>query len=222
MASDTSTDYQARETWLARAVEIFRPRFVEVGFPLPERLRISIGFAPQRESAKIAGVCITKEVVADGVTEIFVSPEDADTVYMLETVLHELIHATLDNAEERKGWNLHSGRFAEIATRLGFMGPMTATPASPELAAELILIAEELGTYPGAAITMKAPKGAELPVGPDGLVIPISSGAGGGKTQSTRMIKLQCPEDGYTVRTTRKWLDVGLPSCPCGTQLAEA
>lgn len=36
------------------------------------------------------------------------------------------------------------------------------------------------------------------------------------------MLKLVCPEDGYTVRTTRKWLEVGQPSCPCGLELEEA
>jgi len=33
------------------------------------------------------------------------------------------------------------------------------------------------------------------------------------------MIKVVCPEDGYIVRTTAKWLEVGMPSCPCGTQM---
>jgi hypothetical protein len=32
------------------------------------------------------------------------------------------------------------------------------------------------------------------------------------------MILVKCPkpECGYQVRTTRKWLDVGVPTCPCG------
>jgi len=29
-------------------------------------------------------------------------------------------------------------------------------------------------------------------------------------------LKLECGECGYTVRTTRKWIDVGMPVCPCG------
>ena len=32
-------------------------------------------------------------------------------------------------------------------------------------------------------------------------------------------VKIECPEDGYTVRTTSKWLDIGLPTCPCGTEM---
>jgi hypothetical protein len=32
--------------------------------------------------------------------------------------------------------------------------------------------------------------------------------------QSTRMLKAECAECGYTIRLTKKWADVGLPSCP--------
>lgn len=47
---------------------------------------------------------------------------------------------------------------------------------------------------------------------------------GGKKKQSTRMIKASCPECGYTVRVTRKWLDTaGAPICPaCEEQMKES
>jgi hypothetical protein len=28
------------------------------------------------------------------------------------------------------------------------------------------------------------------------------------------MLKAECPECGYTIRLTKKWADVGLPTCP--------
>jgi hypothetical protein len=38
--------------------------------------------------------------------------------------------------------------------------------------------------------------------------------------QGTRMLKLICPIHGYTLRTTRKWLEeLGFPSCPCGSEM---
>jgi hypothetical protein len=40
------------------------------------------------------------------------------------------------------------------------------------------------------------------------------------KTQGTRMLKACCPSCGYTVRLTQKWADQGLPTCPCGDDLA--
>lgn len=46
-------------------------------------------------------------------------------------------------------------------------------------------------------------------------------GSRGGKTRGTvarkgktYLVKCECSECGYTVRTTQKWLDVGLPICP--------
>ena len=58
---------------------------------------------------------------------------------------------------------------------------------------------EELGPYPHAALT---------------------AGLSSGKPkQGTRMLKVECPEDGYTLRTTAKWLAVGVPTCPCGTEM---
>jgi len=33
------------------------------------------------------------------------------------------------------------------------------------------------------------------------------------------MLKVSCPADGYTVRTTAKWIAVGFPTCPCGTEM---
>jgi len=37
--------------------------------------------------------------------------------------------------------------------------------------------------------------------------------------QTTRMLKVECPADGYIVRTTQKWIDLGLPTCPCGEEM---
>jgi hypothetical protein len=47
------------------------------------------------------------------------------------------------------------------------------------------------------------------------------------KKQTTRMIKVVCKEEGcecggYAVRTTSKWLDVGVPTCPFGGEMEVA
>lgn len=39
------------------------------------------------------------------------------------------------------------------------------------------------------------------------------------KKDSTRLIKIECPACGYVARVTRKWLEVGLPVCPCGERM---
>lgn len=34
--------------------------------------------------------------------------------------------------------------------------------------------------------------------------------------QTTRMRKAECATCGYTIRVSRAWIAVGMPSCPCG------
>lgn len=46
--------------------------------------------------------------------------------------------------------------------------------------------------------------------------------AAGVAKQSTRMLKVECGSCGYTLRTTAKWLEVGTPTCPCGTLMDAA
>ena len=36
------------------------------------------------------------------------------------------------------------------------------------------------------------------------------------RKQSTRLLKFVCPGCGYLIRTTRTWLEVGVPVCCCG------
>ena len=62
-----------------------------------------------------------------------------------------------------------------------------------ELAEKLEKIGEKLGPYPHASLMINKREG----------------------KQTTRLLKVQCPECGYVARVTRKWLDeVGGPLCP--------
>ena len=135
---------------------------------------------------------------------------------MLVSLLHELIHAAYDCASG------HKGAFAEAATRLGFDGPMTRTPPGVELAAEVITLAEALGPFPHARLDPAAAD-APTPVPPGGVPAADPGGkvhSGPGK-QGTRLIKLTAACCGYTVRTTRKWVDQGYPLCPHGQPMHE-
>jgi len=135
---------------------------------------------------------------------------------MLVSLLHELIHAADDCASG------HKGAFAEAAIRLGFQGPMTQTPPGVELAAEVITLAEALGPFPHAKLDPAAAS-VPVPAPPGGAPGPDPGGkvhSGPGK-QGTRMIKLTAACCGYTVRTTRKWVDQGYPLCPHGQPMHE-
>ncbi len=209
---------QTREAWLQKAIEAMRPRFEQVGLPIPARIHVSVGFggAARAENKSILAVCWATAASADKVNHIFISPVLDDTARVLDVLMHELIHA----ADDCKSG--HKGAFAEAATRLGLTGKMTATVASIDLAAEFITLAETLGDYPHGKFTAfdrpAAPKPGETPATP-GDEPKVSSGP---RAQGTRMLKLACPEDGYTVRTTAKWLAIGVPSCPCGQEMIQA
>lgn len=213
--TSTQNITQNRESWLSALADAFRPRFTEIGLELPP-IRISVGFGPtgaRVESAKILGVTLNPVYSSDGVTEIWISPEDASTASMAATLIHEMIHAADFDAK-------HGARFAEAATRLGLTGPMTATYASADLLMELELIVASLGEYPGGFVDFGLVP-SELPVGPDGQPITPPRQSSGPAKQGTRMLKFvcdtdECPAQGYSVRTTAKWAAIGAPKCPMG------
>jgi hypothetical protein len=210
-----------REEWLHHAIEALRPKFAEIEFPLPEKIHVSVGFGygAKRESATILGQCWPTTLSEDGLNHIFISPEMDDEARVLDVLIHELVHAA-DNCR-----NGHKGAFAKAAKKLGLTGKMTSTVATPELAETLRELAKAIGPYTHAKLyTMGAPirpkedpkDAPEEPEEPEGPSAPS-----GPKKQGTRMIKVQCSAEcecgGYVVRTTAKWIEVGMPVCPFGT-----
>lgn len=180
-----------REQWLTTAVKELRPVFKKAGVPLPKNVRVSCGFPGGGSARKRIGECWSPQT-AGGVNQIFINPTLSKPADVLATLTHELAHASDDCASG------HGATFGKAARRLGLAGKLTATHAGPELAATLKDVAKGLGKYPHKGMTLSDKDR---------------------KKQSTRMLKLECPKCGYTVRTTRKWLEVGLPECPCGKRM---
>lgn len=208
-----------REAWLENAIEELRPRFVEIGFPLPDRIHVSVGFGAfgaRQENGIIRGQTWKRVASVDEVNHMFISPEIGDTAVVLAVLIHELVHVALDCEDG------HKGRFAEAATRLGLEGKMTTATPGPVLAFELVTMADALGDYPhgridfeGMLAKIKAEPKRE-PVDPSGEPVPaprIRMTSGPAK-QGTRMLKVWCPECDYKVRTTASWLAVAVPACP--------
>ncbi|WDS51688.1 SprT-like protease [Microbacterium phage Barnstormer] len=189
--------FTTREEWLVAAIEALRPLFAEAGAELPT-VRVSVGW-PGGNGRKnsVIGQCWGSAASADKVAQVFISPVLDDAVKVLDVLTHELVHA-VDDCQSG-----HKGPFAKLAKALGLEGKMTATVAGEELKAKLEDIAADLGDYPHAALAK-------------------AQGAEGPKKQGTRMLKLECPADGYIVRTTAKWLELGVPTCPCGEEMAPA
>lgn len=187
-----------REQWLLQMVERLRSVFERAGYPLPPHIRVSCGWPTQRALAptgksRSVGQCFSTACSADGAHEVFVSPALDGRQRVTEVLVHELCHA-VDNC--RHG---HGPEFRAIATAVGLAGKMTATVAGPQLGERLNALLVQMPEYPHRTLDMRVD----------------------GKPQGTRLRKIVCPACGYTARTTRQWLDRGLPTCPCGERMAE-
>jgi hypothetical protein len=210
----------AREAWLEAAIEALRPRFVEVGYPLPDVIHISIGFAygAKAESRFVLGQTWRSDMSDDGANHIFMAPFEGDPVSMLATLVHELIHVALDCEDG------HRGRFAEVATRLGFVGKLTTVNPNEILAAEMMTLAGALGPMPHAKLSVDGPV-AKRRGTPDGPQADDDRPANdpthtGPKKQVNRQLKMVAPDCGYVIRTARKWVvEVGAPKCPHGVDM---
>jgi len=195
---NNSSKIETREQWLQDAVEKMAVAFKVAGYTVPP-VQVSTGWPSRSALSKKRrrlGECWDASSTADKLAHIFISPilEIGDTVGgVLPTLAHEVVHAVV-GCEAK-----HGPFFRKCALAIGLKGKMTATVAGPELQEMLKGLSASLGAYP------------------HGVIRP-----GEGKTKksdSCRMVKCECEACGYTVRTTRKWLDeVGAPLCPCNHQ----
>ncbi len=163
------------------------------GYTVPE-FKVSVGF-PKGNVRKVIGQAWCSKASSDGIHQVFISPTIDDPVRALDIFVHELCHVV---AGIKAG---HKGKFKTVARAVGLDGKLTATVAGKELTMRLNAVITAVGKYPHAALNLN-----DSPV----------------KKQGTRLIKLEC-ECGYTVRTSRKWIEeLGCPTCPCGTLMRES
>ena len=173
-----------REHWLNSACRFIVRELESLGYSVP-RYRVTASFAAGGgASLKAIGQCIYPEASEDNTTEILVSLTQAEPLEVAAVLCHELIHAALPGAG-------HGPHFRRAALAMGLTGKMTATVAGDEFKEMIAPLLAELGEYPHAACDVSSQR----------------------KKQTTRMVKCVC-ECGYTVRTTSKWIAVGVPHCP--------
>lgn len=192
-----------REQWLNAAAEeilneygdFFANHFGDAGLEHLRHLHVSTGFPSTQGLTKRIGECWKSKAAADEVTHhIFINPRLDSTVEVVATLAHEMIHAADD------GEHGHKGPFVRCARDIGLEGKATATVAGADFAQ----FAEGISKRIGASYAHVA-------------LVPIARE----KKQGTRMLKLEAPCCGYVARTTQKWIDTGLPSCPCGNEMEQ-
>lgn len=208
----SNTNTLNREGWLTEFAKLIAPVIKQrTGKSVPlSKVRLSCSFprgraTPNRKGTFTTGQCWHGDTHKSGLHEIMINPlrdkiitDDGHGV--AETVIHELLHASLDKGVA------HKAPFARAAKAMGLEGKPTATTAGPELVKLIREIAKPLGDYPHTALEGEW-----------------------GRKQTTRLLKVQCVDcgyvneagNGYTIRTTLTWIEnAGLPTCPCGATMS--
>jgi hypothetical protein len=179
-----------REQWLN---EIARrniwPHLNNQGAQTPALWRVSLGFPKGSRGGKHAiGQCWKQECSGTQHREMFISPilDAGGPAGAVATLVHECIHAALNNEDG------HKGEFKRIAKSAGLEGKMTATLAGESLLRSIGEWLAGMPAYPHSPLSLISDK----------------------PKPGSRLIKAECPTCGYNVRITRKWIDIGVPRCP--------
>jgi len=173
-----------REQWLKEAILALTPLFKEKGYAVP-KCHVSCGFASTDAKRGHIGQCWSTKASADKVNQIFISPGLSDSVEVLDTLMHELVHA-VDDCQ-----NKHGPVFKKMALKLGMKGPMRSAGAGPELKVKLEQLVASLGTYPHAKLNVPRKVIDRRP-----------------------RPRAKCFECGFTVPMLKAFMHYGPPICP--------
>lgn len=195
-----------REQWLNEAgdmllFDVLGPKTGIRGGLTDNKIKISVGFASvvKSNARNILGACYKRAASADGFAEIFISPICDDSISILATLAHELIHA-IDDCKSG-----HKGFFANTARAIGLEGQMTATVPGKWLTHVLEGYVETLGPIPHSRLNLAE---------------------SGRKKQANRNLLVACG-CGFRFRTAQAQIDhvfevVGHIACPaCGEHMQQ-
>jgi len=194
---------QTREQWLAAAGTILAAELVAPHTDSAPLIRYSMT-APKIEKKTVVGECWNRAASTDGANEIFITASlgESDSMLILATLVHEIVHAFDDNE------NGHKGRFIELCKLAGLEGgpngrvkhSFTATVAGAELTKRLEALIKELGDIPHAAMDARQ---------------------SGKKRQTNRQLLVACNMCDFKFRASQKTIDsieyFECLSCPSGT-----
>jgi hypothetical protein len=192
---------KTREEWLNDLLKCFRVDFENAGHKLPDNIRVSVGFPSKRATAKCGrriGEVHSMQASDDKTFEIFINPTITDkndhelSISYAAVLVHELCHVAVGLK------NNHNRFFSKCARALLLQGKMTSTVPSDGLKERLQFVFGRIGLIPHHALHVESTK-----------------------MDKCRLVKVACPKCSYTVRTTRLWINVGLPTCVCGSKMEE-
>jgi len=201
--------FDTREAWLNKAVELLRPHFLHYKLEIPEKVAVTCGWPSKgglSTSTPRLGECWPASCTFDGINQIFITPTLKEHVRVLETLVHELVHACLPDDEK------HGPRFKNAIKDIGLEGKVSATVAGADLVVRLEAIGAELGDYPNSAIHPADAKPKDPGKKATYKCFCAHKRAADNKC---RITDKNVGKD-YSVSVGKKMLDLGFPLCPCG------
>lgn len=181
-----------REEWLLNATNKLKPLFEAIDYPLPGQVRVSCGW-PSNRSQSSKNKVVGECWQREAAQDRVPQIFISPALYDSVEVLGVLVHELI----HAMGIRGHKTDFKKVAILIGLEGKMTSTYPGERLKGKLIKITQDIGDYPHAKL--------------EGRTKP---------KQSTRLLKAWCAECGYTVRVTRKWLEIAPPTCTtCDTEM---
>lgn len=189
--------FDTREAWLNAFVEAAKPQFANAGYPLPDKIRVAVGFTSGGKRGKSIGECWSDAASEDGHFEIFIRPNQENDARIADILTHELVHAAVGLAAR------HGPKFKSCAEAVGLEGKMTATVAGENWYKWALPVLSALGPIPHAK---------------------LSEGESSAKPkQKTNLLKVECNSCGWLARVTRKHIEphthLNCPVPECDGQL---
>jgi hypothetical protein len=175
------TNAATREAWLNSFVQSARPIFAGAGYPLPDKVRVSVGFTSTGARGKSIGECWSDAASEDGYFEIFIRPNANSDARIADILTHELIHAAIGLEAG------HGKAFKAAMNALGLEGRVTSTTAGEAWYVWALPILSALGPMPYGVLN-------------DGL-------SSAKPKQKTNLLKVECPDCGFLARVTRKHIE---------------
>lgn len=177
---------KVREDWLREVASAMKGWFDELGFPLPSFV-VRTGFpAVGRRSPNITDSWTQDNGVS---YVILVRPDRSEAEDVAAAIAFQMCRIAVGERDQ------HGYLFRHLAISLGLKGSKHESPPGALFKEITKNILDQAGPLPS----------------PEILQIDTDKAPG----QTSRMIKVSCPECGYVARVSRKWLaEVGPPHCP--------
>ena len=187
-----------REFWLNSFINAVRPKFKDLGIPLPHNIRASMGFPTG--GRRYVGECWSPDVSTSDTVEIFISPVLQTDYDIANILVHELIHAAIGT---EKG---HNKEFKHYAKLLGFDYRNSSKVDEP------------------TEITKSWIKPILKNIGKSSHTPMLSEEIYPNKMKTQNLVKCWCPYCDITLRMSKKWIVKcnGILRCPdrnCGAIL---